>query len=399
VKTKFNTYLQNVLALAGKSLADAALMPPRAQKAHRKEAAQRCMADLATIRALRQEQENKALEAQAKQMGMKAAKAPVAKPAVELPKASPKTFKVGDTFGLACDPKATFTCKAHNPKHPMVPKAHSDYVFFSSNVSDVLSFLQIPGETLMLIYGPTGCGKTSVLHEIAARLGVPLYDVVGHNRMETPELFGGYKLNKEGGMDWIPGPITLAAKHDCWCVINEADLLDPAALAGLNGVADGNPFLIPETGELVTPGPNFRLFMTTNTNGSGDASGMYQGTLRMNMAFVDRAYMTQFTYLPATVELGILEKVASSILPEIRKKMVEFANDVRALFIKGETEVTLSTRTLVRWASTSAFFATSFGQAPNAPNPLAHAFDRALAYRVEGESRLALKELYQRHFN
>lgn len=398
MKTQFNAYLQNVLAIAGKSLADAATMSHRAFTAHRKEAAKQCIANLATIRTLRIEREKRALEAQASQMGMNSA--PVAPPLAELPKATSKTFNITQTFGLAgCPPTATFTAKNHNPKHPMVPKADPDYVFHNSNVSDVLSFLQIQGDTLMMIYGPTGCGKTSVLDEIAARLGIPVYGVVAHNRMETPELFGGYKLNKEGGMDWIPGPITLAAKHDCWCVINEADLLDPAALAGLNGVADGNPFLIPETSEQVIPGPNFRLFMTTNTNGSGDASGMYQGTLRMNMAFVDRAYMAQFRYLPEPVEIGILEKAAPSMLPEIRKKMVVFANEVRALFVKGETEVTLSTRTLVRWAKAASFFTSSFETAPNAPNPLAHAFDRSLAYRVEGESRLALKELYQRHFN
>jgi cobaltochelatase CobS len=216
--------------------------------------------------------------------------------------------------------------------------------------------------------------------------------------METPELLGGFKLNAQGGMDWIPGPITLAAKNDGWVLIDEGDLLDPAALAGLNAIAEGRPFLIPETGELVTPGPNFRLFLTANTNGGGDATGLYQGALRLNLAFMDRFYIAEFGYPAEETEISIIAKLFPSITEEIRARMVAFANDIRGLFVKGETEVTLSTRTLLRWAKITTFIAPAAAKTKGAPNPLSHALDRALGFRAEATSRKGLHEVLQRHF-
>jgi len=77
----------------------------------------------------------------------------------------------------------------HNPAHPMVPKADPDYVFRKENLSDLLTFLMI-GEPSMYVCGPTGCGKSSIIIEAASRFGVPLYNVVGHNRMETRNFSG-----------------------------------------------------------------------------------------------------------------------------------------------------------------------------------------------------------------
>ena len=402
MKTKFNTYFINVLTINNKTLADAALMSKRALHALRMDAAKQCIADLVTIRTIRLEQEKRALEAQATLMGM--SKAPAlattveAEPAAVMPKGTKKKFSLAAAFGLNVSKSMSMVVNNHNPTHPMVPEADPDYVFRSSNVSDICTFLQLPGETFMYLYGPTGCGKSSCIIEVASRLGIPLYTVVGHSRMETPELFGGYKLNKDGGMDWIPGPITSAAKNDCWVLVDECDLLDPAALAGLNGVTEGRPFLIPETGEQIVPGPNFRIFATGNTNGAGDASGLYQGTLRQNLAFMDRAFIAEFKYAEAQVEVGILEKVAPSMVQAIRERMVQFANEIRDQFVSGQIEVTLSTRTLVRWARTATFYSASFANAKGAPDPMLHAFDRALGFRAEKESRQALHEVYQRHF-
>jgi len=406
MKTKFNAYLTNVLTLQGKTFADVAASP-RALKAAKTEAAKQCLADIHSIRAIRIEREKaarEALEAQARLLEMSQAKeiaatAPTAavvttsNPNPESPKGIRKVFPVGTTFGLPTDARATFANENYNPTHPMVPNIDPNYVFRYDNVRDVLTFLRLDGERSMFICGPSGCGKTSVLHQIAARIYTPVYDLVGHNRMESPELIGSYKLNNTGGMDFVYGPLTRAAKEGAWFILNEADLLDPATLAGLNGIADGNPFLIPETGELVTPDPNFRFFITANSNGGGDATGRYQGVLQMNLAFVDRFFMTEFTYPEKGVELGILEKIAPKVLPEIRDKMVVFANSIRDLFVRGECEITFSTRTLCRWATTAAFC-----DANGAPNALEYAFERALAFRAEPSTRQALKELFQRTF-
>lgn len=403
MKTTFNNIFSNLLELKGKTLADVATMPQRTLQAIRKEAASQVMAKFSTIRTLRIEQEKKELEIQAAKMGMSKKEAKPGTVEVETtkaakPKGQTKKFSLANAFGLNVPKSVTITLNNHNPKHPLVPKADSNYVFRSSNVSDLCTFLQLESETFMYLYGPTGCGKSSLIIEAAARLGIPLYVVTGHSRMETPELIGTYKLNKDGGMDWIPGPVTAAALEDCWVLIDEIDLLDPAAVAGLNGVTEGRSYVVPETGELIVPGPNFRIFATGNTSGAGDKTGLYQGTLQQNLAFMDRAFIAEFSYPDAEVEMGILEKVAPSMLQEFRERMVKFANEIREQFINGQIEVTLSTRTLVRWARTASFYKAAWANAKGAPEPMLHAFDRSLGFRAEKESRQALHEVYQRHF-
>lgn len=402
MKTTFNQIFANVLELKGKTLSDVATMPQRTLQAIRREAASQVMSKLSTIRTLRIEQEKKELEIQAAKMGMskKEAKPATVEPepvAIAKLKGVTKKFSLASTFGLNVPKTVSITLDNHNPNHPMVPKADPNYVFRSSNVSDLCTFLSLP-ETFMYLYGPTGCGKSSLIIEAAARMSIPLYVVTGHSRMETPELIGSYKLNKDGGMDWIPGPVTAAALEDCWVLVDEVDLLDPAAVAGLNGVTEGRSYVVPETGQLIVPGPNFRIFATGNTNGAGDQSGLYQGTLKQNLAFMDRAFIAEFEYPEATVEVGILEKVASSIPQTIRERMVQFANEIRGLFMSGQIEVTLSTRTLVRWARTASFYKAAWANAKGAPEPMLHAFDRSLGFRAEKESRQALHEVYQRHF-
>lgn len=394
MKTKFNTLFQTVLikATGKKSFAEAfAVAKSNDTKAARREAARQCLADILKIR---QAKEAKAAKIAKKNIPATSA-APAAADAGST--AVTKTFSIKDIFNVDVPKELAIAVHNHNPHHLMVPKADPDYVFRKEHLSDLLAFLMI-GENSMYLCGPTGCGKSSILIEAAARMGIPLYNVVGHNRMETPELFGGFKLNAQGGMDWIPGPITLAAKNDAWVMVDEGDLLDPAALAGLNGVAEGRPFLIPETGELVTPGPNFRLFFTANSNGAGDATGLYQGVLRLNLAFMDRFYVAEFDYPAEETEINLIAKLFPAITEEIRKRMVAFANDIRGLFVKGEIEVTLSTRTLLRWAKIASFHAKAASKAKGAPNILNHSLDRALGFRAELSSRKALHEVLQRHF-
>jgi cobaltochelatase CobS len=205
-------------------------------------------------------------------------------------------------------------------------------------------------------------------------------------------------------MEFEYGPLALAMKYGGLFLCNEIDLLEPATAAGLNGILDGQPLCIPENGgELIVPHEMFRFAATANTNGGSDETGLYQGTLRQNLSFMDRFCLCEVTYPKPEAEERLLEKTAGQLPDDLRKKMVEYANDVRNLFMGekdnihngGSMEITFSTRTLIRWADLTVRYQPLSRQGIQ---PVAYALDRALGFRACKETRAMLHELVQRVF-
>ncbi len=78
-------------------------------------------------------------------------------------------------------------------------------------------------------------------------------------------------------MKFMYGPLAVAMREGHLLLINEVDLADPAELAGLNDVLEGRPCDRSEWREIIKPHPMFRVVVTGNSTGSGDASGLYRG--------------------------------------------------------------------------------------------------------------------------
>jgi hypothetical protein len=139
------------------------------------------------------------------------------------------------------------------------------------------------------------------------------------------------------------------------------DAVDPAELIGLNEIVEGKPLTIPQTGAVIMPHPKFRLVATGNSRGAGDQSGLYQGVLRQNLAFLDRFRLLEVGYPEPEDEMKLLAAVVPSMPETVRASMIKVANQIRKVFIGGQDgggmlSVTLSTRGLVRWASLVATF-------------------------------------------
>lgn len=259
----------------------------------------------------------------------------------------------------------------------------------------------------LYITGSTGTGKTESVKQLAALLNMPVYEVNGHARLESPELFGHYVLRGQETV-WLDGPLTAAARNGGILLVNEIDLLDPSTATGLNTVLDGAPLQIVETGELVPVHPAFVFVATANTAGSGDSTGLYQGTLAMNAAFMDRFVVFQADYLDAETERQILLKACPNLPEDIAGKMVEVAGMVRSLVdgkslgkdldaqLSGVTfTVPLSTRSLLKWAKYIQVFA-PLAQVGKAP--VLEASRVAYSTRLDLPARLAFEEILQRVF-
>lgn len=298
-------------------------------------------------------------------------------------------YSIAETFGISAP--ASMSVEGFSPaQNPFVP-VNKPYVFRKDHLRDVLAFLGFPNGDGLYLTGPTGSGKTSLLEQVAARLHWGVHAVTGHGRLELNDLLGQYRLAGDGGMHWIDGPLTLAVRLGHVLLLNEIDAVDPAELIGLNEIVEGKPLTIPQTGAVIMPHPKFRLVATGNSRGAGDQSGLYQGVLRQNLAFLDRFRLLEVGYPEPEDEMKLLAAVVPSMPETVRASMIKVANQIRKVFIGGQDgggmlSVTLSTRGLVRWASLVATF-------KSAPNALAYALDRALTFRAEPAEREAIHRI------
>lgn len=283
----------------------------------------------------------------------------------------------------------------------LTPTVNPEYIFHES-MRDVVVWFMSPADPLY-VYGPSGSGKTSLIKQLAAKLKYPVMEVTAHGRLEFPDLVGHHSI-QNGTMEFQYGPLALAMKYGGLFLLNEIDLLDPASASGLNGILDGEPLCIPENGgEVIYAHSMFRFAATANTNGAADTTGLYQGTLRQNLAFMDRFWLCEVGYPEKEAEVRLLGNIAGDLPESIRESMVEFANEVRRLFMGlgekqnyGETiDVTFSTRTLIRWVDLTVKFQPLSKQGIQ---PVTYALDRALGFRAMPETRAMLYELAQRIF-
>jgi cobaltochelatase CobS len=89
------------------------------------------------------------------------------------------------------------------------------------------------------------------------------------------------------------------------------DLAEPAELAGLNDILEGAPLVIAQNGgEVIRPHPKFRFIATGNSTGTGDQTGLYQGVLQQNLAFLDRFRLLEVGYADTDTEETILARAA-----------------------------------------------------------------------------------------
>lgn len=281
------------------------------------------------------------------------------------------------------------------------PAIDPNYVFHESSRDVAVWFLD--SQEPLYAFGPTGCGKTSCIKQLAARLNYPVFEVTGHGRLEFADLLGHLTL-RDGSMSFEYGPLALAMRYGGLLLLNEIDLISPEVAAGLNSILDGSPLCIAENGgELVNPHPMFRFAATANTNGGGDETGLYQGTLRQNLAFSDRFILCEMGYPRPDVEEGLLRQCCPALPDTLCRTMVRYANEVRSLFmgesssgnITNSIEVTFSTRSLLRWGALTIRYQ---ALARQGIQPLTYALDRALAFRAGREGRAMLHELAQRMF-
>lgn len=215
--------------------------------------------------------------------------------------------------------------------------------------------LAIDRDLPVLIVGPTGCGKTSLVHHMASLVGSQIVRINMTGDYRTANFVGQFVLSAQYSQSgqsevvWDDGPLLKAMRSGAWLLVDEIDACPPGVMLAMQSVLEPSRTITLPNGEAVKAHKDFRIFATANSIGTDDM-GLYTGTMPMNEATLDRFAVTiQMAYPLPKVERQILRD-RTGIGALHAKGMVEVAGLIRAACDVATVACTLSTRRLVNWA-------------------------------------------------
>lgn len=266
-----------------------------------------------------------------------------------------------------------------------IPTIDGKFAFDPDMGKAVLSSL-LDNDRILLV-GPTGSGKSSLIGQIAARLDWPLRRINLHGETGVSDFLGQHKA-KNGEVYFQYGILPNAMRGGQILVLEEVDAATPEILFVLQGVMEENGCLTlaENGGEIIHPHPDFRLVATANTLGLGDDTSLYTGTSVLNASHLDR-WTTVFhiDYLGEDQEIAVIRNKAPEIEPALANSMVALAVSVRKAVEQEELFVTFSTRRLLAFARKTATLG------------LQKALEVTILNKLPKNERAVVTELAQRH--
>lgn len=134
----------------------------------------------------------------------------------------------------------------------------------------------------VLLYGPTGPGKTTSAIAYASQNNLPVFMVSGTVSLEASQLFGRYIPDGVGGFVWQDGGVTECVRHGGVLILDEINFI-PSKIATVIFplLADTRHItLLDHRGETIKAHPDLLIVGTMNPD--------YAGTQEMNAALRNR---------------------------------------------------------------------------------------------------------------
>lgn len=243
------------------------------------------------------------------------------------------------------------------------------------------------------IYGPHGCGKTTLLKELCKILGKEPYEVDFSAGVDE-ETFLGTKIATvdEKGNNIIKfqyGIFPRAIMEGRPIIINEIDMAQPNYLAALHGVLeehDPKLVLMENDAEVLKPeGNGFCVLATANTLGLDESALEYSGTNTLNYAFLDR--FDSFFQLNYSDENNLISDILKDTpFLEIKSKLIDLIIQFRSAKKVGSLTQELSTRRVKMLCKKIKTIG------------LENALKNVILTRIDEDERELVKEIIQRVF-
>jgi len=186
----------------------------------------------------------------------------------------------------------------------------------------------------VLIYGPTGPGKTTSIEAWCAARDLRLAQVSGNATLEVSHLFGKYVPDGKGGFVWVNGPITDVVRNGGVINLDEINFISPKIYTVLYPLLTNQRFitLLDHHGEVIEAHDDLTIFATMNPD--------YIGTVPLNWALRNRFDIQ----IPWDYDNDVESKLVSA------KNLLVLARLLRDEAAKGQYETPISTNMLIEFS-------------------------------------------------
>jgi len=299
-------------------------------------------------------------------------------------------LSVKQTFGIDTEMEV----EAFSKSNSLVPEIDKDYKFDRETTLAILSGFAYNKK--VLLSGHMGCGKSSHISQIAARLNWPCLRINLDSHVSRIDLIGKDAIVIKDGKqvtEFKEGILPYAFQNPIALVFDEYDAGRPDVMFVLQRILESDGyFTLLDKNKVVKQNKYFRLFATANTVGLGDTTGLYTGVQNLNAAQLDRwNIIVSLNYLSLEKEMEIViaknknfnnakgkEKVAN---------MIKVATLTRKGFIAGDISTVMSPRTVLHWAENTEIF-----------KDIGYAFRVTFLNKCDEIEKNTIAEYYQRCF-
>ncbi len=232
-------------------------------------------------------------------------------------------------------------------EHPLIPQPDPTFVWTepSRDVAEAVEHNE-----RVFLYGPSGTGKSALVRQIAAVVKRPVRRVSLNGETSVADFIGHWTVNGNKETVFVKGILPQAMQEGHILQMDEVDAMQPEVGFILQQILEPHGhLLLTDTGEDISPHPDFRLVATANTLGFGSDSGLYaSGTHVLNFSWLDRwDVVVHIDYLPADDEVRLLHSRYPAVKKDLLKGMVKAAGDLRKAHANEELTTILTTRRLL----------------------------------------------------
>lgn len=234
------------------------------------------------------------------------------------------------TPSVSTDSKPYRVALASVPRKELADKYVSRTIWGHKDF-EIYDYARANGKNV-LIYGPTGPGKTTSIEAWCASRGVKLAMVSGNASLEPSQLFGKMTLI-DGVWTWIDGPVTDVVRNGGALDLDEINFINPKIYTTLYTLLAGQKTisLLDHMGEVIHAHPDLTIFATMNPD--------YIGTTPLNFAMRNR--------FDIQIPWDYDDKVESQLVKS--KALLTLAKQLRVEAAKGQYETPISTNMLMEF--------------------------------------------------